>query len=455
MKSKNKGIALSSHTPKYNKHNLILQLNAGITCTYLVSRSQPCQKLSRSSTSTRFLLLCPRKGGTVVRRRGTTCRDWAPRGRCNVWRTGCCRRNSEEWAWVCLHGNCLWQHWGRLKCGRGMQLVLDLIYHSLQRCYCLGHHLLSDVLSEHLAFQFADNLPTRLGPDLALLDCSLYRRGLGPPSIDKMRMLRRFIMHLQGIIETENWFPRDLFIFGQGIKSLRQVEYGRLTFNIPCTADTIRNARGQLAPFHGRINHQGVNLNGKNMQSRNQARAKMAVMSISLVDFFHFGLFGLHVLLCFIPHAWYRCRRGISIWQVGVGRLYHGLPWLLDAFGMQPTTGGSQLLPAQWTNICKKTSFRIKLLHKTYCNCIISIQFKSIFSGILEAVYSPSLSLSIFPRYGIEHVKFPNVQFPSGCFMLFQPKFMEHPRAAWPKASPHFQTKIQCGVVHWCSAHQD
>lgn len=65
------------------------------------------------------------------------------------------------------------------------------------------------------------------------------------------------------------------------------------------------------------------------------------------------------------------------------------------------------------------------------------------------------LSLSIFPRYGIEHVKFPNVQFPSGCFMLFQPKFMEHPRAAWPKASPHFQTKIQCGVVHWCSAHQD
>lgn len=118
-------------------------------------------------------------------------------------------------------------------------------------------------------------------------------------------------------------------------------------------------------------------------------------LSISLADFSHFGLFGLHVLLCFISHAWYRCRRGISIWQVGVGRLYHGLPWLLDAFGMQPTTGDSQLLPAQWTNICKKTSFRIKLLHKTYCNCIISIQFKSIFSGILEAVYSPSLSLHL------------------------------------------------------------
>ena len=105
----------------------------------------------------------------------------------------------------------------------------------------------------------------------------------GPPSIDKMRMLRRFIMHLQGIIETENWFPRDLFIFGQGIKSLPQVEYGRLTFNIPCTADTIRNARGQLAPFHGWINHQGVNLNGKNMLSRNQARAKMVCSHLTSV----------------------------------------------------------------------------------------------------------------------------------------------------------------------------
>ena len=117
------------------------------------------------------------------------------------------------------------------------------------------------------------------------------------------------------------------------------------------------------------------------------------IETISFAIFSHFGLFGLHVLLCFIPHAWYRCRRGISIWQVGVGRLYHGLPWLLDAFGMRPTTGGSQLFPAQWTNICKKTSFWIKLLHKTYV--IALVQFNSNrFSPEFWRLCTLSLSLS-------------------------------------------------------------
>ena len=119
------------------------------------------------------------------------------------------------------------------------------------------------------------------------------------------------------------------------------------------------------------------------------------IETISFAIFSHFGLFGLHVLpVLHSPCLISMPERDLHLtsWS------WTSLSWTALAFGCFWHAADHwrfATVSRPMNEHLQEDQFLDQTASQNVCNCISSIQFKSIFSGILEAVYSLSLSLSL------------------------------------------------------------